>query len=357
MKRVLFLVNGLGLGNATRCHAIMQKLDEAGVGCSVATSGNGLWYFRQQQGVGEPLELNALHYGTAGGSISVLRTILSAPKYVAAVRSNARIIETAMDRLQPDAVVTDSTYLHRRGRTRDLPLLAVNNADVVHTLYQRYADRPTSIRWQFHAIEELDFLYHRMVPDVSLSPRLDTTADAPPAPYYRIGPIVRPACRPSLTNGRPKRILIMLSGSRFGSPVNLTRAPANCSVDIVGRPAPNGTIPEGCRYWGRVLNTPELAAEADLLVVNGGFSAVSEAFVMRKPLIVIPVPYHAEQWVNARSICELGVGMMARQEELEDALTQGLARIDSYRAAYARMPGVPNGAEQAAGRILEAVAA
>jgi hypothetical protein len=48
---------------------------------------------------------------------------------------------------------------------------------------------------------------------------------------------------------------------------------------------------------------------------------------------------------------------MARQEELEDALTQGLARIDSYRAAYARMPGVPNGAEQAADRILEAVAA
>ena len=43
MKRVLFLVNGLGLGNATRCHAIMQKLGEAGVGCEVATSGSGLW--------------------------------------------------------------------------------------------------------------------------------------------------------------------------------------------------------------------------------------------------------------------------------------------------------------------------
>jgi hypothetical protein len=355
MKRVLFLVNGLGLGNATRCHAIMQKLDEAGVGCSVATSGNGLWYFRQQQDVGEPVQLNALHYGTAGGRISVVRTILSVPKYGAAIRGNARIVEAAMDRLKPDAVVTDSMYLHRRGRTRHIPLLAVNNADVVHTLYRRYADRPSSIRLQFHAIEELDFLYHRLVPDVSLSPRLDTTADASPAPYYPIGPIVRPACRPSLTNGRPKRILIMLSGSRFGSAVKLKRAPANCGVDIVGRPPPQGPVPEGCRYWGRVLNTPELAAEADMLIVNGGFSAVSEAFVMRKPLIVIPVPNHAEQWVNARSICELGVGMMAREEELEDALTQGLARIDSFRAAYAGMPSVPNGAEQAAGRILEAV--
>jgi UDP:flavonoid glycosyltransferase YjiC (YdhE family) len=357
MKRVLFLVNGLGLGNATRCHAIMQKLGDAGVSCSVATSGNGLWYFRQQQGVGEPMELNSLHYGTAYGRISIARTILSVPDHVAAIRRNARIIETAMESLKPDAVVTDSTYVHRRGRTRQVPFLAVNNADVVHALYRRYTDRPKSIRLQFHAVEELDFLYHCMVPDVSLSPRLDSSADAPPAPYYRIGPIVRPVCRPSLTNGPPKRILIMLSGSRFGTAVHLRRAPANCSVDIVGRVVPDGPVPERCRYLGRVLNTPELAAEADLLVVNGGFSAVSEAFVMRKPLIVIPVPNHAEQWVNARTICEFGVGMMAREEELEGALIQGLARIESFRAAYARLPSAPDGAEQAAGRILEAVAA
>jgi UDP:flavonoid glycosyltransferase YjiC (YdhE family) len=78
---------------------------------------------------------------------------------------------------------------------------------------------------------------------------------------------------------------------------------------------------------------------------------------MRKPLLVIPVPNHAEQWVNARTICELGVGMMAREEDLEDALTQALARIDIFRAAYARLPDAPDGAEQAAGRILEAIAA
>ena len=357
MKRVVFLVNGLGLGNATRCHAIIKKLGEAGVACEVATSGNGLWYFRQQRDVGEPVELRSLHYGTAHDRISVVRTILSMPAYIAAIRSNARLVEMLMDRLRPDAVVTDSTYLPRRGRTRRVPFLAVNNADVVHTLYRRYSDRPKSIRLQFHAVEELDFLYHRLVPDVSLSPCLDAPGETPAPPYYRIGPIVRPACRPSLTNGPPKRILIMMSGSRFGSSVNLKRAPANCSVDIVGGAAPDRLVPERCRYLGRVLNTPELAAEADMLVVNGGFSAVSEAFVMRKPLIVIPVPNHAEQWVNARTICELGVGMMGQDKDLDDALTNGLARIESFRAAYARLPNAPDGAEQAAARILEAVAA
>jgi hypothetical protein len=203
----------------------------------------------------------------------------------------------------------------------------------------------------------MDFLYHRLVPDVALSPSLAEPPKASPAPYYRVGPIVRPTCKPAATTGRPSRILVMLSGSKFGSPVHLHRAPAGCRVDIVGRSEPaNNNVPPGCRYLGRVLNTPELAADADVLVVNGGFSAVSEAFVMRKPLIVIPVPNHAEQWVNARTICALGVGMMAREEEIEDAIDRVLANLESYRAAYARLPPAEDGAAQAAERILKAIA-
>lgn len=357
MKRVLFLVNGLGLGNSTRCHAIMQKLMERGVTSSVATSGNGLWYFRQQTGCENPIELGALHYGTSGGRISGARTILSIPQYLGTMRANSQLIERVMERERPDAVVTDSTYLRRHGHTARVPLFAVNNADVVHNLYRKYPDRPASIRLQFHAVEEMDFLYHRFVPDVALSPSLIESGAAPPSPYVRIGPIVRPLCRPSATAGRPSRILVMLSGSKFGSPVMLTKAPAGCSVDIVGRAAPeNEAIPPGLRYLGRVLNTPQLATGADLLVVNGGFSAVSEAFVMRKPLIVIPVPNHAEQWINARTICDLGVGMMAKEEELPVAIDQALARIDQFRAAYAALPPATDGAAQAADHIVRALA-
>ena len=47
--RILFLVNGLGLGNSTRCHAIIERLIEKGAEVAVATSGNGLWYFRRKQ--------------------------------------------------------------------------------------------------------------------------------------------------------------------------------------------------------------------------------------------------------------------------------------------------------------------
>jgi len=41
-ERVLFLVNGLGLGNSTRCHAVIERLLERGALVTIATSGNGL---------------------------------------------------------------------------------------------------------------------------------------------------------------------------------------------------------------------------------------------------------------------------------------------------------------------------
>jgi uncharacterized protein (TIGR00661 family) len=92
--------------------------------------------------------------------------------------------------------------------------------------------------------------------------------------------------------------------------------------------------------------------QADLVVVNGGFSAVSEAFILRKPMIVIPVPRHSEQWTNGRTVEALGVGMSADENRLEDALLAGLGKIESFRAAYRALPIVENGAASAAELVL-----
>ena len=73
---------------------------------------------------------------------------------------------------------------------------------------------------------------------------------------------------------------------------------------------------------------------------------------MRKPMIVIPVPNHAEQWVNARSVQHLGVGAPGTEETLEADLLAALARLDSWRDAYRRLPPPGDGAQQAAAAIL-----
>jgi uncharacterized protein (TIGR00661 family) len=99
-----------------------------------------------------------------------------------------------------------------------------------------------------------------------------------------------------------------------------------------------------------------LVRQADLLVVNGGFSAVSEALALKKPMVVIPVPRHAEQWVNGRTIQDLGVGLIGSEETLEDTMVEALDCIGSLRNAYGALPAATNGAAQASELILELAA-
>ncbi|MBF0587930.1 MAG: hypothetical protein HQL53_02255 [Magnetococcales bacterium] len=362
--RILFLVNGLGLGNATRCDAVIQALHRHGAEIQVVTSGNGLWYFRDHAIVKTVHENESFHYAASDdGRISIAGTLGATFGHIQALRRNVKRIEVILKSWKPDVVVTDSDYTSRPMKRLGIPFAAINNADVVVHQYARFTDRPKSIRAQFHAVERMDALYHRRVPDRVLSPALDTSIPEAAGNIRRIGPIVRQAMRKApVPNVRPKRAVIMLSGSVFGSPVRLTRHDYPVDIDVVGREGESANLDGGSgggrvRFHGKIHDTTELLKRADLAVINGGFSAVSEMFCLRKPVVVVPVPNHAEQWINARSIVEMGVGTMCEEQNLERALFNALAHINDYLDAYRRIPEIPDGAEQAAQAVLELIPA
>jgi uncharacterized protein (TIGR00661 family) len=352
-KRILFLVNGLGLGNSTRCHAVIQHLIGQGASVSVVTSGNGAWYFQNQSGLAAVYEIEPLYYGVGGESLSVRKTLTSALDLIKIARRNAKLTEGFVSAAQPDVVVADSVYSVLGIRKRGIPLLAINNADIVHQSYRRFANPPSSIRAQFYCIEEMDYLFHRMVPNLVLSPCLDPNQASADRKFLRIGPIVRHGIRQSEEAGGAPRVLVMLSGSQFGSPVSLNPQRHDYHIDVVGRdPLSSQITSEKIVFHGKTLDNEKLIRNADLLVVNGGFSAVSEAFVLQKPMIVIPVPNHAEQWVNATTIKNLKVGVMADDAGLEDAICSVFPRIGELKATYANLPAAKDGALQAADEIL-----
>lgn len=352
--RALFIVSGLGLGNSTRCHAVVQRLHARGAEVEILTSGNGLWYFRGRPEVAALHEIESLYYSSKHGRISIVNTIASLGRLGAILRRNGRRLGALLDERRPDVVVVDSDYTVWPMRSRKIPVVALNNSDVVHHAYRLFPDRPSAIRPQFYFVEEMDYLFHRVFPKRVVSPTLDPTIPGGGGKFQRVGPIVREGYGPAPHAGPPRRAVVMLSGSVFGSPVVLRRTSYPVHVDVLGRGAPPGWQgAPGITYHGKLIDTRELLRQADLVVVNGGFSAVSEVFCMRKPVVVVPVPRHAEQWLNARTIVRLGVGLIATEEGLEDALLEGLGRIEELRAAYARIPAAEDGAAQAAEAIAQ----
>jgi hypothetical protein len=268
-------------------------------------------------------------------------------------RRNAAVVERVLTSFRPDVALIDSVYTTGPMSRRGIPIVALNNADVVHTSYRLFSERPRSIRLQFYAIEEMDYLFHRARVDQVLSPSLDPAIPEVGGNVRRIGPIVRRGYALEPAAGPVKRVLVMLSGSRFGSPVALSNSRYPFHIDIVGREAPrDAVLPASVVFHGRLRDNTQIVRAADLLLVNGGFSAVSEAFALRKPMVVLPIPNHAEQWVNGRTIERLGVGFMADEDAIEAAMARAIAGIEDLRAAYARLPAMSDGAGEAADRII-----
>jgi UDP:flavonoid glycosyltransferase YjiC (YdhE family) len=354
--RILFLVNGLGLGNSTRCHAVIQRLLDHDAEIQVVTSGNGLWYFQSVPGIARLHQVDSLYYGVKDGRISIVRTLTAITDFAAILRRNARKVGRILSEWRPDVVVSDSVYTFRPFKRAGIPFVALNNADVVHQSYRMFADRPRSVRAQFWCVEEPDYVFHRMIPDLVISPSLDPSLAEVGGNVSRVGPIVRRGFSPAAARSPVNCVLVMLSGSRFGSPVIFNRIDWPFEIEVVGRPVPPNWDGSGrIRFHGKLIDNRALVEKADLVVVNGGFSAVSESFSMRKPLVVIPVPNHAEQWINARTIEHLEVGTSAQEADLESALASAAQQVERFHDGYRQLGEIPDGAAQAAKLIMSMV--
>ena len=69
--KFLFVINGLGLGNSTRCEPIIDLLEKGGHDLHLATSGNGLFYYEGNNNLETIYELKTLKYGTSKDGFSL----------------------------------------------------------------------------------------------------------------------------------------------------------------------------------------------------------------------------------------------------------------------------------------------
>ncbi len=323
---LLFIINGLGMGNSTRCHAIIEHLVERGLQVHVLTSGNGLTFFGGRHEVTSLTPTQPLFYSGNQGNISGWKTVSSLDTLFRLNRTKEQQVESFLQRQPVDVVITDSEYSAAPARRRGIPVLGLNNSDVVVTEYLRRRDKPSTIRGQFWCFEFMDYLFHRQRCDVVVSPS-PLPGRLRHARIRRVGLIVRRAVRELAATARRefptprelKRVVFMLSGSSFASEISFGRGDFPFQIDVVGREGENvGNV----TFHGRLMDNARFLAQADALVINGGFSAVSEALALNKPTFVIPLQNHAEQYVNAQLVRDLGRGYVVRAEEVIDKLLQ-----------------------------------
>jgi hypothetical protein len=224
---------------------------------------------------------------------------------------------------------------------------------VTEYLKQRHSPGTRSHFW---FIEFTDYLFHKHCCDLVLSP-FPLRTPTRHRKFRRIGLIARRSVRNkarqanrSVPSPRQlRRVVFMLSGSVHASKISFDRYDFPFEIDIVGR---SGESRANITYHGRRMDNTELLASADALVINGGYSAVSEAFVLRKPVFVVPVPGHAEQFVNSCLVRDLGLGFVATENDVLSQL-QTACEENRWTGLKPAPPSIEtNGAQEAAQTIL-----
>lgn len=72
------------------------------------------------------------------------------------------------------------------------------------------------------------------------------------------------------------------------------------------------------------------------VIINGGFTTLSEALYLKKPVLAIPIEKHFEQFYNAYNIERMGYGSYAERLTV-DKLIAFKKDLENYKAAITRM--------------------
>jgi len=328
----------------------------AGCRVHVLTSGNGLAYFDGKKCIESLHSMESFYYCKSGGNISGWATLKSVGSLAKLVKAKRNSLAQLLDKVNPDVAVVDSEYAISPLRHRRIPIIAINNSEVVVTEFFKHRHQAKAVRNHFWLVEFSDYLFHRHYCDLVLSPFPVRTPTRHPK-FHRIGLIVRPAIKElavasskeALSPRQLRKVVFMLSGSVHATKVNFNGHQFPFAIEVVGR---SGESDGNVTFHGRQMNTSALLAGADALVINGGYSALSESLALRKPTFVLPVPGHAEQFVNASLAFDLGLGFSVKEQNVLDRLLE-MHRQDCW---IGRKPMPPtfeiNGDVEAAEAIL-----
>jgi uncharacterized protein (TIGR00661 family) len=334
-RRILFIINGLGMGNSTRCHSIIEKLHDKSYSIDVVTSGNGIDYFRHNMScINDLMEIRSLFYKKYKGKLSIPSTVLSLPILAVFYTQNIYLLYHILKNKSYDAVIIDSDYtIMFLRKIFSIPVFAINNADIVVNEIRKMGKIPINIFMQY-LVEKLDYWFHLLFVDFVLSPAiLESYNNSPDSNYHihHFPPLIRKGLTVTDNKKAVENILVMLSGSQFATDVSFIENKPNfpnITITVIGR---NGASSEKVKYLGKVFNNISQLNMADILIINAGFSAVSEAVLLRKPCVVIPIDNHAEQYVNAQIMERKGYAVIAGLDNVWEKTDEIITNYDAYR--------------------------
>ena len=314
--RVLYGVNGEGLGHATRSEVVIDMLLRRGYDVRVVASGSAFAHLREK--LPRVDEIFGPSFAMEQGEIHRWATLrLNVAAVQRELPETVRHWMSVVHDWRPDVVVTDFEPLSALyARSMLVPLVSVDNINMIVRCHHDDGIVGGDLA---------DFVLARAITRAMIP----TAGDYVVLTFFRPRilwgrtTLVPPILRREVIEAAPERgdhVLVYSSGEH-----GLIDA-----LDAAGVPA---------RVYGmRGKHSNEGFLEdlrtARAVITGGGFSLLSEAIYLRKPVLSVPLHGQFEQLMNARYLQRSGYGMCAPAAGAAE-LAEFLGRLPGYEQALA----------------------
>ncbi len=334
--RILYGVVGEGMGHAMRSRVVIDHLTRAHE-VQVVVSGRAHDYLKAREsdhlGVKKIWGLTIVY---EDNEVRNFRTVLHnvAGAVTGGWPQNVRAYFDLAEQFQPDLVVSDfESWSYLYGRTHRLPVISLDNMQIL----ARCALEPAVLRGH-----ELDFQLARALVAAKLPGcfhYLVTTFFHPPVKKPRTSlhpPVLRPEVLAALPEAGEHLLVYQTSESNAELPALLARSGRECRIYGVRRSLTEDQVEGNLRF--RPFSERTFAEDlrtARGVIANGGFTTLSEAIYLRKPLLASPVRKQFEQVLNARYLESEGYGLAADEQLGQERLGEFLERLPEFERRLA----------------------
>jgi UDP-N-acetylglucosamine--N-acetylmuramyl-(pentapeptide) pyrophosphoryl-undecaprenol N-acetylglucosamine transferase len=363
--RVYVAPCGIGLGHITRCEPIADALVSQGAEVVYSTYSDGLDYARRRGLPTLPtvsIGFKAKEDGTVDFKMTATTSgfSLGVKRFLEQLTAEIRNIK----RFKPDVVLSDSRVSSLiAGKLMGVPVALILNQFRVEIVKRPSAKKITPVERLFFLIANIFWLFFRtllgeiwarsnlmLIPDFPAPYTISASNLAIPERYKKkvklIGPIVsdEPTKRSSrgALNGshffasRKPLIYAAVSGPKTERTVlagllleSLGGFPSEYEV-VISRGEPNGSSApvrdRNLTVYGWIEDQYDVLEASSLVVSRAGHGTIMKAMMLGKPMILIPIPDHTEQYGNAKRASKLGLAEIIPQREVTTERLLGATR-------------------------------
>ena len=302
--KILYGVPSEGMGHATRSKVVIEHLLNQKHDVQIVTSGRA-FLFLQNHFPGCVHEIEGYHLAYKNAEVSMVKTFFNtlkdAPKKL---QVNFNQHKNLLQKFSPDLVISDfESFTHFFAKMQKLPLISIDNIQMLNRC-KLEIEIPSSEKNNFNIAKTI------------------TKAKVAGASHYFISsffeaPIVKkntsfvpPIIRDEILKTKPtngKHILVYQTSTSQNDLIKQLQKVKSEQFFVFGFNKAETHANIQLKKFSE-SEFVKLLADAKAVICNGGYSFISEAAYLQKPICSVPIANQFEQFVNAAYVQKYGFG-------------------------------------------------